>query len=245
MNDNPKKKILVVDDDEQICQLLSQYLRNYEFEVVTETKSTEAISVWKTHKPDLVVLDVMMPEINGFDICKSLRKLSDVPVIILTARGETTDKIVGLEIGADDYLAKPFEPRELLARVNSILRRSSAKEKSGSDTNNILKCGIFTVNIQDRRVYKKEEELFLTSAQFELLVLLMKHHTEILNRDQLMENIRGIEWDSMNRSVDVLVSRLRKKIGDDSRNPHFVKTVWGSGYIFTGYEQGQESDAVH
>jgi len=181
--------------------------------------------------PDLVILDVMLPEMDGFEVCRTIRQSSSVPVVMLTARGEVMDRVVGLEIGADDYLPKPFEPRELVARIQAILRRIQTKSKSGIKT-----IGALCIDSHKYEVRVDDKLVHLTLNEFECLVLLVKNKGKVLNRDQIIEELRGIEWDAFNRSVDITMSRLRQKLGDDPKNPRFIKTIWGTGYLFIGGE---------
>ena len=224
-------KILIIDDDEKLNRLLTDYLSKMGFTVLTSTLPSAGLEKLEEETPDLVILDVMLPEMDGFEVCRTIRQSSSVPVVMLTARGEVMDRVVGLEIGADDYLPKPFEPRELVARIQAILRRIQTKSKSGIKTIGAL-CIVFhkyEVRVDDKLVH-------LTLNEFECLVLLVKNKGKVLNRDQIIEELRGIEWDAYNRSVDITMSRLRQKLSDDPKNPRFIKTIWGTGYLFIGGE---------
>jgi DNA-binding response OmpR family regulator len=179
--------------------------------------------------PDCVMLDVMLPGRDGFEICREIRKTSDVPVIMLTARGEVADRIVGLEIGADDYLPKPFEPRELAARIQAVLRRKQAPARG-----EVLRCGDLEVDTNRRTASRNGEDLRLTALEFDALAAFARFPGVVLSRDRLVELFKGGEWDPVNRSLDVLISRLRLKLGDDSQSPRYLKTVRGSGYLFVG-----------
>ena len=224
-------KILIIDDDEKLNHLLADYLGKMGFTVLTATLPTTGLEKLEVENPDLVILDVMLPEMDGFEVCRSIRQSSSVPVIMLTARGEVMDRIVGLEIGADDYLPKPFEPRELVARIQAILRRIQIKSKSEIKT-----IGALSIDFHKYEVRVDEKLVHLTLNEFECLVLLVKNSGKTLNRDQIIEELRGIEWDAFNRSVDITMSRLRQKLGDDPKNPRFIKTIWGTGYLFIGGE---------
>jgi DNA-binding response OmpR family regulator len=199
------------------------------FEVLSAVLPEEGLQLLEQENPDLVILDVMLPEMDGFEVCRTIRQSSTVPVIMLTARGEVMDRVVGLEIGADDYLPKPFEPRELVARIQSVLRRVQPKNLSA-----VQKFGGLIIDFQKREVTLDEKIVYLTSNEFECLALLVKNVGKVLDRDQIMEELRGIEWDAFNRSVDITMSRLRNKLADDPKNPRFVKTIWGTGYLFIG-----------
>ena len=224
-------KILIIDDDEKLNRLLTDYLSKMGFTVLTATFPSAGLEKLEEETPDLVILDVMLPEMDGFEVCRTIRQSSSVPVVMLTARGEVMDRVVGLEIGADDYLPKPFEPRELVARIQAILRRIQTKSKSGIKT-----IGALCIDSHKYEVRVDDKLVHLTLNEFECLVLLVKNKGKVLNRDQIIEELRGIEWDAFNRSVDITMSRLRQKLGDDPKNPRFIKTIWGTGYLFIGGE---------
>jgi len=219
--------ILIVDDDEKLNKLLSGYLSDFGYRTLSALHPEKGLKMIKKDAPDLVILDVMMPGMNGFEACKAIRQFSDVPIIMLTARGELMDKVVGLEIGADDYLAKPFEPRELVARIQSILRRSSKIEKSGVTT-----FGRMQIDFAKRLVSVSDESVDLTTNEFAALSLLVENPGKVLDRDEILQGLRGMDCDAFNRSVDITMSRLRQKLGDDPKSPEFIKTVWGTGYVF-------------
>lgn len=221
--------ILVIDDDQKLNNLLKEYLSNFGYDVVSAITPSAGLGKLRNQNVDLIILDVMLPEMDGFDTLKEIRKEYNTPVIMLTARGEVTDRIVGLEIGADDYLPKPFEPRELVARIQSILRRNSIQTKE-----EVIKVGELVVDLQKQSAILEGHELELTTAEFTLLALFAKKAGRVLNRDLILDNLKGITWEIDNRSVDVLISRLRQKLGDDPKNPKYIKTVWGSGYKFIG-----------
>lgn len=224
-----KYKILVIDDDEKLNKLLKEYLGNFGYNVISVVVPSEGLKAIKNENPDLVILDVMLPEMDGFETLKEIRKYFSTPVIMLTARGEVTDRIVGLEIGADDYLPKPFEPRELVARIQSILRRNSIQTKD-----DVIKIGELIIDQQKQTAILNGIDLDLTTAEFTLLLLFVKKAGKVLNRDIILDNLKGLSWEIFNRSVDVLISRLRQKLNDDPKNPRYIKTVWGSGYKFIG-----------
>ena len=230
-----KYKVLVIDDDERLNALLTEYLGRFDFEVRTATHPHEGLKSLKADLPDLVILDVMLPDMEGFEVCREIRKDYTVPIIMLTARGEVTDRVVGLELGADDYIPKPFEPRELVARIQAVLRRGKA-----DDVSEIRKIGPLTIDLGKHAVTLRGEEVSLTTAEFDILALLIERAGRVLNRDQILEHVRGVEWDAYNRSIDVLVSRLRQKLHDDPKHPRFIKTIWGSGYMFIGTDGDEE-----
>lgn len=226
-----KSRILVIDDDEKLNELLTGYFNNFNLETYVATHPDEGFKKLKTTDPDLIILDVMLPDMDGFEVLKKIRKSSSVPIIMLTARGDITDKVVGLEIGADDYLAKPFEPRELVARVQSVLRRSAGVQKQSIKTFHNL-----TVNFETRTAELDQIDLNLTTNEYQTLAFLIENKGKVLDRDQIMDHLRGIECDAFNRSVDIAMSRLRQKLKDDPKNPRLIKTVWGAGYLFIGEE---------
>jgi len=226
-----KAKILVIDDDEKLNQLLTDYLKKFDFQVTTYAHPQKGLLALKREIPDLIILDIMLPDMDGFEVCKKIRQDHSVPIIMLTARGEVTDRIVGLELGADDYLPKPFEPRELVARIQTILRRSSKDIKV-----EIKRVGKITIDFNKHHVLLEGNPVDLTSAEFEILKLFTRRPGIVLTRNQILDHLWDIEWDVYNRSVDVLISRLRQKLGDDPKNPRYIKTVWGSGYMFIGEE---------
>ncbi len=226
-----KKQILIIDDDHKLTELLKTYLTRFEMAVLTANHPSEGLSLLKNHAPDLVILDVMLPGKDGFEVCKEIRKSSKVPIIMLTARGDVTDRVVGLEIGADDYLPKPFEPRELVARIQTVLRRLSP---SPTMSGGLLKSGKLSVDLDQRSASLKGKDLSLTTTEFEILVLFLKNPAKVLNRDWIMDYLKGIECEAYNRSIDITVSRLRKKLKDPAEKPKFFKTIWGEGYLFIG-----------
>jgi DNA-binding response OmpR family regulator len=225
-----QKQILIIDDDQKLNELLKSYLAKFEMKVEAASHPDEGLTLMRRVKPDLIILDVMLPGKDGFEVCKIIRKESKTPIIMLTARGEVTDKVVGLEIGADDYLSKPFEPRELVARIQSVLRRQSPQ----SPRMELVKSGDLTVDLVKRTATLKRKALNLTTSEFEVLAFFLANPGAVMNRDQILEHLRGIESDAFNRSVDIAISRLRRKLGEKAEKPKFFKTVWGSGYLFTG-----------
>ena len=225
-------KILLIDDDEKLAGLLGSYFERFDLELVSALRPSEGLEKLAAEKPDLVILDVMLPEQDGFEVCRSIRKTSAVPIIMLTARGEVTDRIVGLEIGADDYLPKPFEPRELVVRIQNVLRRAVPVEEEKE----VLSFDGLTLNLERRSTELDDEDLELTTMEFELLALFARNPGKALTRDEILNGLRGIDAQIFSRSVDILVSRLRQKLGDTAKQPRFIKTVWGKGYTFVGKE---------
>ena len=224
-----KNQVLIIDDDPKLNRLLTDFLSGFGFKVHTALTPSEGIKKLRRHKPDMLILDVMLPEMNGFDLCKKIRLDSNVPVIMLTARGDPMDRIVGLELGADDYLAKPFEPGELVARIQAVLRRLNTQGVVSRRTFDRL-----TVDPQKRVAMIDGATVSLTTNEFTVLWLLCRHPGEVLDRDRILQELRGIDSDAFNRSVDITMSRLRQKLGDDPKSPSYIKTVWGTGYVFIG-----------
>jgi len=228
--------ILIIDDDTKLNQLLIDFFREFGFKTITATHPEEGLKKLRQEAPDLIILDVMLPGMNGFEVCKTIRQSSTVPIIMLTARGMVTDKVVGLELGADDYLPKPFEPRELVARIQSVLRRAH-----GMDESEVRSFGRLEINFAKRIVKLDGAAVDVTTNEFAALALLVTNKGKVLNRDQILGELRGIESDAFNRSVDITMSRLRHKLHDDPKNPSFIKTVWATGYMFIGDEDQDES----
>jgi DNA-binding response OmpR family regulator len=209
--------------------LLTEYLGRFAFRVRTAAHPDAGLRLLKSEPPDIVILDVMLPDMDGFAVCRRIRESSRVPIIMLTARGEVMDRIVGLELGADDYLPKPFEPRELVARIQAVLRRGKP-----SEDDEVLRVGALELNWTTRSARLSGKELVLTTAELELLGLLVRNRGRVLSRDRILDEIKGLDWESYDRSIDVLVSRLRQKLGDDAKRPAFIRTVRGTGYSFIG-----------
>lgn len=224
--------ILIVDDDAQIRELLSDYLSGFGMKVAAVGDGRHMEEALKKQTFDLVILDLMLPGEDGLSLCRSLRAKSNIPVLMLTARGETTDRIVGLEVGADDYIAKPFEPRELVARIQSILRRTGAQERPRAQEDTVAFDG-WTLQIALRQLVSAAGTVIpLSNAEFRLLNVFIEHPNRVLTRDFLLEAARGRNMDLFDRSIDLLVSRLRQKLNDDPRLPAVIKTVRGEGYLF-------------
>ena len=220
--------ILVVDDDNELTELLDEFLSEHKLKTKVFHNPVKALDYLQTSIPDLILLDIMMPEMDGFQLLRKIRETLDVPVIMLTAKGEVSDKVVGLELGADDYLAKPFEPRELLARIQSILRRVNSKNSMVD----ILNFESLDINKIKEEVILDGRTISLSTSEFEALLLFANNSNKVLDREFLVENLRGITWQTYDRSVDVLVSRLRNKLGETPARTRFIKTIHGVGYKF-------------
>jgi len=222
------KKILIIDDDKKLTDLLEEFLGENKFKTKSIHESVGALNEVDRFIPDLIILDITLPEMDGFQVLRTIRKEHETPVIMLTARGEISDRVVGLDLGADDYMPKPFEPRELLARINSILRRVNEP----SSLIDILEFEGLHIDKMKQEVVLDKQPIHLSTTEFEALVLIAEHAGETLDREFLVENLRGIQWQSFDRSIDVLVSRLRNKLGETPERTRFIKTVHGVGYIF-------------
>ncbi len=222
-----QRTILVIDDDTRLRDLLAEYLDSRGYAVRTAEGGEPGLEIIRSETIDLVVLDVMMPGMDGFEVLKALRRFSSTPVIMLTARGDEMDRIVGLEIGADDYMPKPFNPRELLARMQAVLRRSSPDSAQVSSK---LLVGPLSIDVDRRSVTLHGETIEMTTTEFEVLKTLVANAGRVIPRERLMELARGEEFAAFERSVDVHISHIRKKLGDDGKRPRFVKTVRGIGY---------------
>lgn len=229
-------KLIIIEDDIKLGQLVKSYLEKYGHEVTHAEKPSLGFNYLENESFELLILDIMLPEMDGFQVLKELRKKSELPVIMLTARGEVSDRIVGLELGADDYLPKPFEPRELLARVESILRRSKTSTVVEEAKSEFI-VGDLVVNFDRREAFFKKLNLDLTTMEFELLSLFIKERGKVLSRDDIMNALQGIDSNIFSRSIDISVSRLRQKLGDDSKDAKYIKTIWGKGYMFIGADE--------
>ncbi len=219
-------KALLIDDDAKLATLLGNYLTKFDIELNSTTKPTLALELIAEHQPDLIILDVMMPKMNGFQVCSGIRKKYKIPIIMLSARGESLDRVKGLDLGADDYIAKPFEPRELVARIHSLLRRVADEDEDHYSQD------IFEVDTIGRAISMDGQILSLTNMEFELLELLLANPGILFSRDDILKHLRGIEAKIFSRSIDILISRLRQKIEANPKEPKFIKTIWGKGYMF-------------
>jgi DNA-binding response OmpR family regulator len=223
-------KVLIIDDDREHSELLRAYFKRFGISLVCAGDASEGLRKLVREDPDLLLLDVMLPGRDGFDICREVRKTSSIPIIMLTARGDIIDRVSGLELGADDYIGKPFEPRELVARIQATLRRADA----GSSTASQLRFQGLVIDADRRSVTVDNELVELTSMEFELLLILARRHGKKLSRDDILSELRGIDAAILTRSVDIMISRLRQKLGDSVKPPRFIQTVWGRGYSFVG-----------
>lgn len=228
-------KVLLIDDDRRHSELLRTYLGRFGIELLCATDADSGLARLESAEPDLLLLDVMLPGRDGFEICREVRKKSSIPIIMLTARGDVIDRVSGLELGADDYIGKPFEPRELVARIQSILRRVETR----GGLRRLVFSGI-EIDLDARTVRVGDRPVELTSTEFELLSLLARNAGKKMSRDEIQAGVRGIDAAIQTRAVDIAISRLRQKIGDAGKPARFIQTVWGRGYAFVGRPVGED-----
>jgi two-component system response regulator CpxR len=231
-------KILIVDDDRKLCRLVADYLEPMGYDVDAAHNGSQGLEMIPKGDYEAVILDVMMPQMDGFEVLKRLREKSDIPVIMLTARGEETDRIVGLEMGADDYLPKTFSSRELLARLRAVTRRYEKSKRHTASLNDkdLLVFGDLQIDEKARMVRLGANPLTLTPIEYDLLTCLARSAGRVLSRDQLLDAVAGRDYEVFDRSVDVHISSLRRKLGEDPRNPKYIQTVRSAGYMFKGSE---------
>ena len=226
-------KILVVDDEQNICELLTLYLVKEGYNVETAADGEEALSVFQSFGPDLILLDIMLPKLDGWQVCREVRKTSDVPIILLSAKGETFDKVLGLELGADDYVTKPFESKELMARIKTVLRRANGNV-GGEQRQEVSYPGLY-VSLTNYRLEVKGKRIDAPPKEIELLYHLAKNPNRVFSRDQLLDEIWGFKYFGDSRTVDVHIKRIREKLEDVS-DQWCIRTVWGIGYKFETVE---------
>ena len=226
-----KQKVMIVDDDQHIAELISLYLSKEGYETMEIYDGREAVEKIGSFQPDMLLLDLMLPGMDGYKLCTEIRKISDIPVIMLTAKGETFDKVLGLELGADDYMVKPFDPKELVARVKAVLRRYDQKASQKEDKNKKLVFSDLEINISNYTVEYHGEYVDFPPKEFELLHYLAEHPNQVFTREQLLDRIWGYEYIGDTRTVDVHIKRIREKLNKQEQN-WSIKTVWGVGYKF-------------
>jgi DNA-binding response OmpR family regulator len=232
------ERILIIDDDQRLSEMLSEYLQNRGFEVAAHGDAASGMAALRRTPFDAVILDVMLPDLDGFDVCKGIRAELSVPIIMLTARGDEYDRIVGLELGADDYLPKPFNPRELLARLRAVLRRKAIPP---GESKSVLRFGNLEIDRGARRASLDGQPCTLTSYQFELLRVLAENAGRAMTREELMDRVRGDPAQAFDRSIDVHISRIRAAIEEDVKNPRRILTIRGVGYLFA---EGQADEVA-
>lgn len=231
-NERSNGLILLVEDDEKLANLVKDYLTStLDHEVAIESRGDTATTRILDENPDLVILDIMLPGKNGIEVCREVRNAYKGPILMLTALGDEVDEVIGLEIGADDYVAKPASPRLLSARVRTLLRRfERAADPDGRQTPKRIKAGRVTIDASERCAWIDDSNVALTTAEFDLLWFLAENAGQVVSREQLYHELRGIEWDGVDRSIDLRIARLRKKLGDDATQPEVIKSVRGTGY---------------
>ena len=234
-----KGDILIVDDEPGIVRLITMYLEREGFQTASARTGAEALEKVAAGSPSLVILDIMLPDIDGWEVCREVRRTSDVPIIMLTAREGDEDKIVGLEIGADDYVTKPFVPRELVARVKAILRRARQAPSAAAD-DTVMSYGDLSINPAKREVRLRGELIPLRAKEYDLLVELARRPGVVFRREQLLRDVWGYDFFGDSGTIDVHVRRLRAKLNDDSSNPRYIETVWGVGYRLKEQESDQQ-----
>ncbi len=220
-------KVLMIEDDEELAEILSEYLQRFNIETINVPDPFLGLSELETHDFDLVILDLSLPGMDGLEVCEQIRRRSDVPIVISSARSDLTDKIVGLEKGADDYLPKPYDPRELVARINSILRRIGRDGQRGEDDK---KHTDIRIDSDTKMIYFKNEPLHLTAAEYGILSYMLEHANEVVSREDLIYSVDAIHEESSLKSIDVIISRIRHKLSDNPKHPRYIRSVRGLGY---------------
>lgn len=223
-------KVFLVEDDERLSQLTADFLRNQQLDVVQFADGSGLLQEVRKQQPDIILLDVMLPGEDGFMLCRSLRNSFNGPILFLTARDTNYDQVLGLELGADDYVIKPVEPRVLLARIHALLRR--VKPVANQPQSSKLKFGSLSIDSASRQVLLADEQIPLTSHEFDLLWMLAENASQLVDRERIYRDLIGREYDGLDRSADVRISRLRKKLRDNQQNPQRIKTIWGKGFFF-------------
>jgi DNA-binding response OmpR family regulator len=226
------QKILIIDDDARLVKNVETYLKDFGFRIDAALNGADGLRKVKSFQPDMVVLDLMMPGLDGLEVCREIRKDNTVPIIMLTARGEESDVVAGLEVGADDYLTKPFSLRELAARIKAALRRTRAVQEVPAPADKPLVIGDLAINPATREVTKKKKHILLTNTEFKLLMLFATNLGVVFSRDRLLDEVRDRELEPFDRSIDAHISNLRNKIEDSPKKPRYIITVWGAGYKF-------------
>lgn len=223
------KQVLIIEDEKELSNVLKAYLERAGYEVLLAERGDQGMTIWQENKPDMVLLDLNLPGMDGIDIAKKIRQTDDTPIIMVTARVEEVDRLLGLELGADDYISKPFSPREVVARVKAVLRRV---EGPPSDQQGEIKLADLEINPETHLVKKSGQTIELTPTEFSLLLTMVQHPGRVFSRLQLLEASQGVAYEGYERSIDAHIKNLRAKLGDDSRHPDYIETVFGIGYRF-------------
>jgi|OM-RGC.v1.011057842 two-component system OmpR family response regulator/two-component system response regulator RstA len=230
----PKQHIMLVEDDMSLAEWFGDYLTEHGYLVTLVNRGDAAVELIRTDLPELVVLDIMLPVKDGFDVCKEARAFYQGPILMMTARDDEMDEILGLELGADDYVTKPVKPRVLLSRIKALLRRSNTPNQPNAETNlneGLIELGSLYIDAPSRAVKLHGQTIAISSNEFDLLWYLAQSAGQVVSRTELFNQLRGSEYDGFDRSIDIFISRLRKKLGDDANHPYRIKTVWGKGYL--------------
>ena len=223
--------IMLIEDDMSLAEWFSDYLTEHGYLVTLVNRGDVAVELIKTDNPDLVVLDIMLPVKDGFDVCREARYFYHGPILMMTARDQEMDEVLGLELGADDYVTKPVKPRVLLSRIKALLRRSNNPNDVASSSENQIQFGQFHIDANSRTTKLHGQLVAVSSNEFDVLWHLAQSAGQLVKRTELVQQLRGIDYDGFDRSIDIIVSRLRKKLGDDANNPYRIKTIWGKGYL--------------
>jgi DNA-binding response OmpR family regulator len=230
MTEAKPKIVLMIDDDLALASLLARFLQKYGFKLLAAGTAKEGLKEIERAKPEAVLLDINLPEASGLDLCREIRDRSPVPIIMISSLADTADRVLGLQVGADSYLPKPFEPRELVAHLEALLRR--VKQLSVPVTKDLLVFDDLTIDLSRREVTRGTNAIDLSSAEFDLLAVLITKPGHVFSRDEILNRLKGVDWEVYNRSIDLIVSRIRKKLGDTPKQCRFLKTVRGTGYVF-------------
>jgi two-component system OmpR family response regulator len=228
-------KILVIEDEENVLEVVKVYLEKDGYEVFVSTTGKKGLQLFSQHQPDILILDLMLPDITGEEICQQIRKQSNVPILMLTAKSAVEDRISGLSMGADDYLVKPFSPRELVVRVRTVLRRANPLEPLSDILS--FRNGDLKIDAVKHIIYKKEKEISLTPVEYKLFMLFVRNPTKVFSRDELINKVLGPDFEGYDRTIDAHIKNIRHKIEEDSKNPQYILTVFGMGYKFEGEKQ--------
>ncbi|WP_039990066.1 response regulator [Paraglaciecola arctica] len=227
-----QQHIMLVEDDMSLAEWFSDYLTEHGYLVTLVNRGDAAVELIREDQPDLVVLDIMLPVKDGFDVCREVRGFYQGPILMMTARDQEMDEVLGLELGADDYVTKPIKPRAMLSRVKALLRRVNNQKQSTPESEDSLQFGQFQLDAHSRTTLLDGRKVAISTNEFDVLWYLAQSAGQVVNRNELVKAIRGIDYDGFDRSMDIIVSRLRKKLGDDANNPYRIKTIWGQGYLF-------------
>ena len=229
--------VLIIEDEPELVEVLQSYLLKAGYEVATALRGDEGLKKWENIRPEMVILDLNLPGMDGLDVAREIRRKEDTPIIMLTARVEETDRLIGLELGADDYISKPFSPREVVARVRAVLRRTKAVKQQPEKDEELLRIGSLEINLSEYTVKRSGEDVELTPTEFKILVLMASHPGRVYSRLQLLEDTQGMAFEGYERTIDAHIKNLRSKLEPNPRKPEFIETVFGVGYRFRKVDQ--------